>query len=98
MAKKRTSRVNVVSDIIFFPEYAYSIEEIDFTDPSTFDEHWDWDKVSRFKVVQYDSMGNHSFWLESLKNWNYEKNQKWLNERVEKVIKWLQENHPELML
>ena len=88
-----------MNDIIFFPEYAYSIEEIDFDDLElAFLELWDWDEVSRFKVVQYNSMGKQTFWLESLKNWDYEKNQKWLNERVEKTIKWLKENHPQLMI
>ena len=98
MVKKRISRVNAVSDMIFMPEYAYSIEEIDFNYSPAFDQPWDWDEVSRFKVVQYNSMGKQTFWLESLKNWDYEKNQKWLNERVEKTIKWLKENHPELLL
>ena len=100
MVKTKSSRVDAMNDIIFFPEYAYSIEEIDFDDSSGFLElwDWDWDEVSRFKVVQYNSIGKQTFWLESLKNWDYEKNQKWLNERVEKTIKWLKENHPELML
>lgn len=99
MVKTKSFRVNAMNDIIFFPEYAYSIEEIYFDDgEKAFLELWDWDEVSRFKVVQYNSMGKQTFWLESLKNWDYEKNQKWLNERVEKTIKWLKENHPELML
>jgi hypothetical protein len=87
-----------MSDIIFLPEYAYSIKEIDFDDQSTFLEQLDWDGISKIKVTQYDSMGNQSFWLESIKNWNYKKNPEWLNERVKKTFKWLIENYPELMI
>ena len=87
-----------MSDIIYVPEYAYSIKEIDFTDPSTFVEQLDWDEISKIKVTQYDSMGSQSFWLESLKNWNYKKNPEWLNERVKKTFKWLIEYYPELMI
>ena len=87
-----------MSDIIYIPEYAYSIKEIDFEDPSTYLERLYWDGISKIKVTQYDSMGNTCFWLESLKNWDYEKNQKWLNERVKKTLKWLIEYYPELMI
>jgi hypothetical protein len=98
MVKRKSSGVINMSDIIYVPEYAYSIKEIDFTDPSTFDEQWGWDGISKIKVTQYDSMGNNSFWLESIKNWNYKKNPKWLNERVKKTFKWLIEYYPELMI
>ena len=87
-----------MSDIIFVPEYAYSIKEIDFIDPSNFNEQWTWDGISKIKVTQYDHTGNHSFWLESLKNWDYVKNPRWLNERAMRTIKWLKENYPELMI
>ena len=87
MVKTKSSGVFNMSDIIFVPEYAYSIKEIDFEDPSTFDEQWGWDGVSKIKITQYDSMGNNSFLLESIKNWDYEKNPKWLNERIKKTIK-----------
>jgi hypothetical protein len=43
-------------------------------------------------------MGSQSFWLESLKNWNYKKNPEWLNERVKKTVKWLIGYYPELMI
>lgn len=87
-----------MNDIIYVPQYAYSIKEIDFSDLSNFDEQWDWDGVSKIKVTQYHSMGNNSFWLESLKNWDYAKNPKWLNKKVLMTLKWLKENYPEYLI
>ena len=57
-----------------------------------------WDGISKIKVTQYDSMGNQSFWLESLKNWNYKKNARWLNEKAMRALKWLKENYPEYLI
>lgn len=98
MVATELSGATFMSDIIFVPEYAYSIKEIDFDDFHAFNEQWDWDGISKIKITQYGPMGNQSFWLESLKNWNYEKNEKWLNDKAKIAIKWIKENHPELML
>ena len=40
-----------MSDIIFLPEYAYSIKEIDFTDPSTFIEQRFGMKFPKLKLL-----------------------------------------------
>ena len=87
-----------MNNIIYVPQYAYSIEEVDFTDPSSFNEQWDWDGISKIKITQYDSMGSHQFWLESLKNWDYKKNARWINKKALITLKWLKENYPELMI
>jgi hypothetical protein len=79
------------------PDYNYLIEEI-HTDLSIFDVPLGWDGISKIKIIQYNSIGSHEFWLESLKNWDYKKNARWINEKVLMTLKWLKENHPELLI
>ena len=78
--------------------YNYLIEEVDFTDISMFDNQWGWDGISKIKIIQHNAIGSHSFWLESLKNWDYKKNARWVNEKAVMTIKWLEVNHPELLI
>lgn len=78
--------------------YNYLIEEFHLTDLSIFDVPSGWDGISKIKIIQYNSMGSHEFWLESLKNWDYKINARWINEKAMRTLKWLKENCPELLI
>jgi hypothetical protein len=57
-----------------------------------------WDGISKIKIIQYDSIETYVFWLESIKNWNYKKNARWLNEKAMIALKWLKKNYPEYLI
>ena len=77
----------------------YEMIEVDLFDPINYEDIYDgWDGISTTKIIQSNPMGAQTFWLESIKNWNYKKNPQWLNEKAHLTFLWLKENYPELLI
>ena len=78
--------------------FQYKIKKTNINNEEFFDELFNgWDGISDIKITEKGEKELNIFWLESLKKWDYSHNFS-RNKSAKRTLKWLKENHPEILI